>query len=137
MMPPPARSSYPSTMLPSCAACTDGLKSAITKGSKQRRVVAYVFPQDKTCNNRLFNDGVAATDDFKVVLHRAAANAKFADNEDLPDQLTPFIAFEVAVDGTVEDINSNDIQPLVPTDLMAEMHKRNGKNICFLIFYGL
>ena len=85
----------------------------------------------------MFNYGVAATDNFKVVLHKAAANAKFANREDLPDQLTPFIAFEVATDDTVKDINSNDIQPLVPEDLMAEMHKRNGKNIFFLIFYGL
>ena len=117
-----------------CDARDDGMRSAISKNARKRRIVAYVFPEEKTCNNRLFNDGVAATDDYKVVLHRAAATSKFSDRQDLPDQLTPFVAIEVAIDRTDEVIRNNDIEYAAPLEYMAKIHKMNGKKLYFLFY---
>jgi hypothetical protein len=120
-----------------CDSRDDGIRSAISKGIDKRRIVAYVFPPGTTCNNRLFNNGIAVNDDFSVVLHRAAATSKFSGRTDLPDQLTPFVGFEVAVDDTDEIIRINEIEYVAPEDLMAAIHKMNGKKFCFEFFYFL
>ena len=85
----------------------------------------------------MFNNGIAVNDVFSVVLHRAAAASKFSGRADLPDQLTPFVGFEVVVDDTDEIIRTNEIEYVAPGDLMAAIHKMNGKKFCFEFFYFL
>ena len=110
------------------------LNTITTREAGKKKIVAYIFPGEMTCNNEYFNINVSIADKHRVVLNYGALACSQPDST--PDQLASFLSFEVAVDGTAQLSAGSDLHSSMPGDYYSNLvgggARGAGKNIYFL-----